>query len=70
MNINKVQNLPFSPYRGIHPFRYVDHPYFFGREITVDGLLAKVLLHRLVILFGESGTGKSSIINAGLIPAL
>ena len=59
-----------SPYRGIHPFRYVDRAYFFGREETVTELLAKVLVSRLVLLFGESGTGKSSLINAGLIPAL
>jgi tetratricopeptide (TPR) repeat protein len=59
-----------SPYRGIHPFRYVDQAYFFGREETVTELLAKVLVSRLVLLFGESGTGKSSLINAGLIPAL
>jgi tetratricopeptide (TPR) repeat protein len=59
-----------SPYRGIQPFRYVDQAYFFGREEMVTALLAKVLVSRLVLLFGESGTGKSSLINAGLIPAL
>jgi len=59
-----------SPYRGLHPFRYVDRDYFFGREETIIDLLAKVLISRLMLLFGESGTGKSSVINAGLIPAL
>jgi WD40 repeat protein len=59
-----------SPYRGIHPFRYVDQAHFFGREGTVAELLARVLVSRMVLLFGESGTGKSSLINAGLIPAL
>jgi Novel STAND NTPase 1 len=59
-----------SPYRGIHPFRYADQAYFFGREATVTALVAQTLLSRLVLLFGESGTGKSSLINAGLIPAL
>jgi excinuclease UvrABC ATPase subunit len=59
-----------SPYRGIHPFRYADQAYFFGRSGLVAELLAKVLISRLVLVFGESGTGKSSLINAGLIPAL
>lgn len=59
-----------NPYRGVHPFRYVDEQYFFGREIVVEDLLIEISLYRLVLLFGESGAGKSSIINAGLIPAL
>lgn len=59
-----------NPYRGVHPFRYIDRHYFFGRETVVDDLLIEISLYRLVLLFGESGAGKSSIINAGLIPAL
>nr|WP_281719845.1 FHA domain-containing protein [Nitrosomonas nitrosa] len=59
-----------NPYRGVHPFRYIDRQYFFGREAVVDDLLIEISLYRLVLLFGESGAGKSSIINAGLIPAL
>jgi energy-coupling factor transporter ATP-binding protein EcfA2 len=61
---------PVSPYRGIHPFRYADQELFFGREEAISGLMVKVLLARLVVLFGESGAGKSSLINAGLVPAL
>jgi hypothetical protein len=59
-----------SPYRGIHPFRYIDHKHFFGRDKIIESLFSKVLLYRLVLLFGESGAGKSSVINAGLIPRL
>ncbi len=59
-----------NPYLGVLPFRYADRDYFFGREKVVGELYAKVLLYRLVLLFGESGAGKSSVINAGLIPAL
>ncbi|QXD14561.1 hypothetical protein GQ464_014150 [Rhodocaloribacter litoris] len=61
---------PPSPYRGVDPFRYADRRCFFGREEATDALLAQILVSRLVILFGESGAGKSSLINAGLIPAL
>jgi uncharacterized protein with WD repeat len=59
-----------SPYRGIEPFRYADRANFFGRAGAIDELFAKILLYRLVVLFGESGAGKSSLLNAGLIPAL
>jgi predicted AAA+ superfamily ATPase len=70
MNTNVKHGPTASPYRGIHPFRYVDHAYFYGRSEVVSELLAKVLISRLVLVFGESGAGKSSMINAGLIPAI
>ncbi len=59
-----------SPFLGIHPYRFSDKDIFFGREDKIDELFAKVLLHRLILVFGESGNGKSSLINAGLIPLL
>ncbi|MGA2531435.1 MAG: ATP-binding protein [Candidatus Aminicenantales bacterium] len=59
-----------SPYRGILPFRYADRANFFGREREVSELAAKILLYRLVVLFGDSGSGKSSLINAGVVPRL
>ncbi|MGH8510336.1 MAG: ATP-binding protein [Gammaproteobacteria bacterium] len=61
---------PPSPYRGILPFRYADRDLFFGREREINDLAAKILLYRLVVVFGESGVGKSSLLNAGIIPAL
>lgn len=61
---------PVSPFRGILPYRYVDREWFFGREPVVERLLAKVLLYRLTILFGDSGAGKSSVLSAGLTAAL
>jgi hypothetical protein len=59
-----------SPYRGIRPFRYADRENFYGREKVIEELYANILLYRLVLLFGESGAGKSSVINAGIIPLL
>ena len=61
--------LPDSPYRGIKPFRYVDHPIFFAREDEIIKLIRLVTVYRCVLLYGESGTGKSSLINAGFIPS-
>jgi WD40 repeat protein/tetratricopeptide (TPR) repeat protein len=59
-----------SPFRSIHPFGYRDRSLFFGRAGIVQEMLVKVMLSRLVVFFGESGTGKSSLLNAGLVPEL
>ena len=61
--------LPELPYRGIQPYRYVDHPIFFAREQETRDLLSLVIVYRGVMLYGDSGTGKSSLINAGLFAA-
>lgn len=61
--------LPHLPYRGIQPFRYVDSPIFFAREEETRLLLQLVSVYRGVMLYGDSGVGKSSLINAGLLPA-
>ena len=61
--------LPDVPYRGIQPFRYRDHAIFFSREAETRKLLQRVVVYRGVLLYGESGAGKSSLINAGLFPA-
>jgi hypothetical protein len=59
-------------YRGTAPFQAsdVDRATFFGRDREVRSLLSLVLAERLVVLFGKSGTGKSSLINAGLVQPL
>ncbi len=59
---------PVSPYRGIEPFRVVDRAIFFGREPEVQRLFRMVTIYRGVLLYGDSGSGKSSLINAGFIP--
>lgn len=62
--------LPESPYRGIESFRYVDQPIFFARAEETRKLLRYVAVYRGVLFYGESGCGKSSLINAGFIPAI
>jgi GH25 family lysozyme M1 (1,4-beta-N-acetylmuramidase) len=59
--------LPKLPYRGIEPFRYIDRQIFFGREEDVDDLFHYIRQYRGALLYGDSGSGKSSLINAGLI---
>lgn len=59
---------PGEPYRGIEEFRFVDEPIFFGRQNEASALLRLVTIYRGVLLFGDSGAGKSSLINAGLMP--
>ena len=62
--------LPESPFRGIESFRFVDQPIFFARSEETRKLLRYVTVYRGVLFFGESGCGKSSLINAGFIPAI
>jgi hypothetical protein len=61
---------PSQPYRGIEEFRFVDEPIFFGRTDELRVLMRLVTMYRGVLLFGDSGAGKSSLINAGLLPDL
>ncbi len=60
--------LPERPYPGIESFHYLDHPIFSGREQESEKLLRYVTIYRGVLLYGASGAGKSSLVNAGFIP--
>jgi hypothetical protein len=62
--------LPKYPYRGLKSFRYPDQNIFSGREVEVDKIYRLLLQFRGMMVFGSSGTGKSSLIGAGLIPLL
>ncbi|MGD8713083.1 MAG: hypothetical protein PVG70_00955 [Desulfobacterales bacterium] len=59
-----------NPYRGLASFRESDAPYFRGREVECDELLVAVESHPWVTMIGASGSGKSSLIFAGLVPRL
>lgn len=60
------------PYRGLLPFREEDRNFFVGREDDAAALLNRVceLNHPVVGVVGRSGSGKSSLVYAGLIPEL
>jgi WD40 repeat protein len=59
---------PAVPYRGIRPFRYADHTIFFARERECEHLARLISIYRGTLLYGATGSGKSSLINAGLLP--
>ncbi len=58
------------PFRGLEVFREEDREFFFGREAVVQRLMGLLNRSRFLAIVGPSGVGKSSIVQAGLIPLL
>jgi len=66
-----VQPEPVNPFKGLRPFSEDDPEDFFGRDALVAEMLRRLTSgHRLVAVVGASGSGKSSVVRAGLIPAV
>jgi WD40 repeat protein/serine/threonine protein kinase len=65
---------PINPYKGLRPFQEADAADFFGREKLVEHLLGRLgkqeVSSHFMAVIGPSGSGKSSVIRAGLIPKL
>jgi WD40 repeat protein len=59
-----------SPYRGLEAFDEEHAEFFFGREGDVQRLVELLKAGRFLAVVGPSGTGKSSLVRAGLVPAL
>src|SRR5438132_6946662 len=59
-----------NPYPGLRPFETEQSEFFFGRETQTDELLSRLASSRFVAVIGTSGSGKSSLVRAGLVPAL
>jgi hypothetical protein len=59
-----------NPYVGLRAFEEKDAGYFIGREEATRGLLDKLLRHRMVFVSGPLGSGKSSLVFAGVVPRL
>jgi hypothetical protein len=62
--------LPQYPYKFLDSFEEKDAAIFFGRKLETKDLLSQVLAHPLTILYAKSGTGKTSLLKAGIIPEL
>ncbi len=62
--------LTLRPYRGLEVFKEEHTAFFCGREAFIEPLVDAALKRNLVAVIGPSGSGKSSIVQAGLVPAL
>ncbi len=62
--------LGVCPYKGLARYEEADAPFFYGRERLVAALVARLAADRFVGVIGASGSGKSSLVHAGLLPAL
>jgi WD40 repeat protein/DNA-binding SARP family transcriptional activator len=59
-----------NPYKGLRPFVEADADDFFGRELLTTQLVERAVTDRFVAVVGPSGSGKSSVVRAGVVPAL
>lgn len=64
----KVKNT--SPFPGIQPYQESESPFFYAREREVEDVLSILQRYKVVTVSGENGAGKTSLINAGVIPKL
>jgi WD40 repeat protein len=61
---------PTTPYVGLVPFREEDADFFFGRSTEVRIVTGNLRASRLTIVYGTSGVGKTSLLQAGVVRAL
>ena len=59
-----------NPYRGLESFGEAQKDLFFGRQALTQALTEFVIAHSLTVVLGASGSGKSSLVKAGLLPKL
>jgi hypothetical protein len=65
-----VQAAPVCPYKGLDSYTEADRDYFFARDSFQDLVVANLMASRLTVLYGPSGMGKSSLLQAGVMPLL
>ncbi|HZD83851.1 MAG TPA: tetratricopeptide repeat protein, partial [Nitrososphaeraceae archaeon] len=71
-SVLEVTDQSLEPYVGPRPFRreIIDQVRFFGRDAETDEIVSLIASHRLVLVYAQSGAGKTSIFNAQVIPTL
>src|ERR1044071_4632266 len=62
--------IPSNPFPGLRPFEFNESLLYFGRDGQSEQLLRKLSASRFMAVIGTSGSGKSSLVRAGLLPAL
>jgi hypothetical protein len=67
---SNTSSLNCNPYKLLESYKESDSANFFGRTNDIQALLESVYRDKITILFGESGVGKTSLLNAGLFPRL
>ena len=65
-----LQEAPECPYKGLEAYTEADSDYFFARDSAPDLVVANLMASRLTVLYGPSGVGKSSLLQAGVLPLL
>ena len=65
-----LRKLPRTPYPGLRPFLDHEEMLMFGRERQLAQILRRLRASRFVAIVGGSGSGKSSLVRAGLVPHL
>ena len=68
--VTQRELIPGSPYRGLDRFEDRDAALFFGRDQLIKNLLAQLSASNVLLVLGASGSGKSSVVRAGLLPRL
>jgi WD40 repeat protein/energy-coupling factor transporter ATP-binding protein EcfA2 len=62
--------VPLNPFPGLRPFEFHESNLYFGRDGQSERMLSKLAARHFVAVVGTSGSGKSSLVRAGLLPAL
>ena len=65
-----LQDITKAPYKFLAYYDIGDRDIFFGRDAVIEELASEISRHKVLIINGQSGSGKTSLINAGLIPRL
>src|SRR5690606_5953301 len=68
------ERIPFedrsNPYKALLDYKLEDAPFFYGRQAAITTMLDRLHRHRLTVLESESGSGKTSLLQAGLAARL